>query len=67
MVSLDVFIDIILPVALGPWGRLRLNRPGIFPGGKSGQYLTNLPHSYADCLETWKPQPPGTLWHYQGL
>jgi len=23
--------------------------------------LTILPHSYADCLEIWEPQPPGTL------
>ena len=23
--------------------------------------LTNLPHSCADCLETWKLQPPGNL------
>jgi hypothetical protein len=23
--------------------------------------LTTLPHSCADCLEIWDPQPPGTL------
>jgi len=23
--------------------------------------LTTLPPSYADCLEIWEPQPPGTL------
>jgi len=31
--------------------------------GKGGQCvgLTTLPPSYADCLEIWEPQPPGTL------
>ena len=23
--------------------------------------LTTLPPSYADCLQIWEPQPPGTL------
>ena len=34
-----------------------------FLGGEGGRCvgLTNLPHSCADCLEIWKPQPPGTL------
>ena len=32
-------------------------------GGEGGQCvgLTTLPPSYADCLEIWEPQPPGTL------
>jgi hypothetical protein len=34
-----------------------------FLGGKGGRCLelTIIPHSHADCLEIWEPQPPGTL------
>ena len=34
-----------------------------FLGGKGGRCvgLTTLPPSFADCLEIWEPQPPGTL------
>jgi len=33
-----------------------------FLGGKGDRYVgPNLPPSCADCLETWEPQPPGTL------
>jgi hypothetical protein len=40
-----------------------------FLGGKGGRciWLTNLPSSCADCLEIWRPQPPGTLRPYPGL
>ena len=42
---------------------------GIFPGDKGGWcvVLTNLPTSYADCLEIWEPQTSGTLWAWIGL
>jgi len=38
-------------------------------GGKGGRCvgLTTLPPSYADCLEIWEPQPPGTLRTCPGL
>jgi len=29
--------------------------------------LKTLPPSFADCLEIWKPQPPGTLSACPGL
>jgi hypothetical protein len=72
MVSLEFFIDIILPAALWPWSWLILKQkwvPGIIPGGKGGRYvgLTTLPPSCADCLEIWEPQPPGTLRACPGL
>ena len=37
--------------------------------GKGGRCvgLTTLPPSCADCLEIWKPQPPGTLRACPGL
>ena len=52
MVSLEFFIDIFLPIALCPWGRLSLQKkwvPGAFPGDKGGRCvrLTTLPPSCA--------------------
>jgi hypothetical protein len=72
MVSLEFFIDRILPFALWSWGWFSLQKkwvPGIFPGGKDGWCvgLTTLPPSCADFLEIWEPAPPGTLWGCPGL
>ena len=41
----------------------------IFPVGKGDRCggLETLPASYADCLEIWEPQTPGTLKACPGL
>jgi len=53
MVSLEVFIDLILPVNLLPWVRLSFwhKYQEYFLGGKGGRCvkLTTLPPSCADC------------------
>jgi len=66
MVSLEFFIEIILPAAQWIWGSTPLitdTSTRIICGGKGGQVvgLTTLPPSCADCLEIWEPRPPGTL------
>ena len=68
-VSLEFFINVIFPAALWPCSRLSLQHkwvPGIFTRVKGGRclWLTTLPPSCANCLEIWKPQPPGTLWNW---
>jgi hypothetical protein len=72
MVSLEFFVDIILPTALWPWGDSASNRneyQEYLLGGKGGQCigLTTLPPSCADCLEIWESQPPGTVRPCPGL
>ena len=64
MVSLEGFIDIILPAALRSTQPLTASEhQEYFLGGKGGRCvgLTALPPSCADCLEIWEPQTPGTL------
>jgi len=71
MVSLEFLIDIILPAAVWPEVDSASNRnyhQEYFLGCKDRRWLTlTLPPSYAECLEVWKPQPPGTLWARIGL
>ena len=63
MVSLEFFIDIILPGKLWPGVDSASNRneyQEYFLGGKGSWCigLTNFPPSCADCLEIWEPQHP---------
>jgi hypothetical protein len=54
---------LILQVAIFPWCFSKFYEPGhcmiylFFPC----IWLTILPYSHANCLETWEPQLPGTL------
>ena len=64
MVSMEFFIDIILPAVLWPRSRLRLRNEyqKYFLGGKGGRCIgLTLPPSCADYLEIWQPRIPGTL------
>ena len=53
-----------LPAVLWPSQPLtEMSTRNISWGGECGRCvsLTTLPPSFADCLEIWEPQPPGTL------
>jgi len=60
MVSLEFFIDIILPIALRPWGWLSLEQkwvPGVFPGSRKWavRKADNLTTILGHCHEIWEP------------
>jgi len=71
IVSLEYFIDIILPTSLWPRVDSASNRneyQECFLMGKGDRYVgLTLPPSCADCLKIWKPQTPGTLRPCPGL
>jgi len=72
MVSLEFFIDIILPVAIWPWIDSASNRNkyrDYFLRVKDGRCvgLTTLPPSWVNCLAIWELQLHGTLRACPGL
>ena len=65
-------VVIILPAALWLWVDSTSNRneyQAYFLGSKGGRciWLTTLPLSWADRLETWEPQTPRTLMKREGI
>jgi len=64
MVSLEFFIYTIFLAALWPWGQFKRNvYLEYLLGGKGGRcvgMIALLP-LYADFLDIYEPQPPGTL------
>jgi hypothetical protein len=69
MMSLEFFIDKILPATFWLLGCNRNEYQEYFLGGKCGRcvILTTLPFSWDHCLEIWEPQSPGTLRVCPGL
>jgi hypothetical protein len=72
MVSLEYFVDIILPAALWPGVDLASNRKKYREnvlGVKGCQYvgLSTKPSSSVDFLAIWEPQTPGILRVSPGL
>jgi len=67
MVSLESFIDIILPIALWSWCRPSLQQkwvPGVFAGGKKRpvRKADNLTTILGYCHVIWESSLPGNLW-----
>jgi hypothetical protein len=72
LMSLEFIIDKSFRPHYGPGVDSASNRneyQEYFPVGKDCPCigLTTLPHSFADCLKIWEPQPLGNLWACQGL